>query len=218
MAIKDLKENNTPLIEAKKQYLNYCSQNEVPLFNKPWWLDAVTNRNWDCIAALKKDKIIGYLPYVLNYTKRFKGISLPLLTQFVEPIILYPNNQKYAKKLGFEKDVLTSLYEELPTEHFVKHVWSYKMTNWLPLHWIGYTQSSRYTYVLENIKDHKQVFENFETKIRGDIRKAEKIVTIHKTNEASVIFDLVSKTFARKKIAMPYKKTFFEDVVAATNF
>jgi hypothetical protein len=200
-------------MNSKSEYLAYCDKNEVPFFNQPWWLEIVSHGKWECVMMKKKELLLGFLPYVQIQKFKLKGIGLPLLTQFINPILIYPNNQKYAKRLGFEKDVLQGLYQQLPKVSFVSQTWGHTLTNWLPLHWLGYKQTSRFSYTIREIKDHETVHSNFETKIRGDIRKAEKLVQVEITKDASIIYDLVSKTFERKSIAMPYTQDLFAKIV-----
>lgn len=197
----------------KDHYIAYCKNNKVSFFNRPWWLEIVSSGNWDCVILKKKELTLGYLPYVNIKRYVFNGIGLPLLTQYINPILVYPKNQKYSKKLGFEKDVLKGLYTQLPKVHFVQNTWGHELTNWLPLYWMGFKQTTRYSYCIDNIKDHDQVFANFETKIRGDIRKASKSVKILTTKDPKILYNLVFKTFERKSLSMPYTFDLFEQVV-----
>lgn len=198
---------------SKKDYIKFHKENNLPFFNQPWWLEIVSDGDWDCVIVSKKNNILGFLPYVFVKRIGVKGIGMPLLTQYINPILIYPKKQKYSKKLSFEKDVLQNLFLGLPYTSFVETTWGHGIQNWLPLYWLGYKNSSRYSYAIKNIKDLDAVFGNFETKIRGDIRKAERIVQIKISEDASVIYNLVSKTFERKKVKMPYSKEFLAKVV-----
>lgn len=200
----------------KELYIALCNEkNDIPFFLQPWWLDLVCETMWDVVIAKNKDQlVIGALPYFFVKRGTYKGIGLPLLTQYMGPILIYPNNQKYSKKLAFEKDVIQNLYLALPKVAFIKHIWNSNFTNWLPLYWLKYTQTTRFSYTLKNVSEHEKIFEGFETKIRGDIRKAEKIVTVQTTSDYTILYNQVLKTFIRKGMSMPYSESLIKRISA----
>lgn len=201
-------------VAIRNSYKEHCNKNIVPIYLQPWWLDIVAKDNWDLTISKKKENVRGFLPFVRNKKFGMTGISLPLLTQYMGPVLNYPKGQKYSKKLGFEKDVIQDLYNSLPNVSSVKQVWGVEFPNWLPLYWLNYKQTTKYSYVINDIKDFDKSFNNFETKIRGDIRKSEKLVEIIDSDDSSILFNLVEKTFTRKNMSMPYSKLLIDNVVS----
>ena len=63
-------------------------------------------------------------------------------------------------------------------------------TNWLPFYWNGFEQTTRYTYIIEDLVDTEKVFKDFKENIRREIRKAEKKLAIENIDDISLLFDL----------------------------
>ena len=123
----------------KEKYTIFCEQNDfVPIFSQPWWMDAVCiDGYWDVLLYEKNEEILGALPY---YVKKRWGISYitqPEFTQNNGVVIKYPQNQKYEKKLSYEKEVMTALIEQLEglSVAFYQQAFNCRYTNWLPFYW-----------------------------------------------------------------------------------
>ncbi len=201
-------------MDDKREYREICSKMDVPFFLQYWWLELVCNKDWDVVLDKNKEKINGFLPYYIKKKVGLDCIGMPFLTQFMNPVLIYPQNQKNSKKLAFEKKVIQNLYKALPKVAFIKQTWDSSCRNWLPLYWLNYSQSTRYSYIIEDLTNLDLVFGNFETKIRGDIRKAEKNVEVKETNDSNILYEQVFKTFSRKGLAMPYSKELIKDIVS----
>ena len=175
----------------REKYRLFCETEEnIPLFSKDWFLDSVCGvDNWDVALVEKGDDVVASLPF---YKKKkatiFTIITLPKHTQTMGVYIKYPKQeQKYEKKLSYEKEVMTNLIEQLPKVDYFDQSFHYSITNWLPFYWKGYTQTTKYTYVIENLSDTESVFKNFDNAKRRHIKRAEKIVEVK--------FDLPVKEF-----------------------
>ena len=150
----------------------------IPIFSQAWWLDAVAGENnWDVVMVMSENEIIATLPYYRKTLYGFKILTQPDFTQNLGPWI--KNKQtSLANRLVFQKKLLQKLYNQLPKFDYYKHNWHYSLTNWLPLYWLGYNQTTRYTYVLKNIKNKSNIVDNFEHSKRKNLKKAEKLVKI----------------------------------------
>ena len=68
----------------KERYIEWTSSQEyVPLFMQPWWMDAVcAGKEWDVLLAENEHgEIIGAMPYLLRKRAWFKYIIMPQQTQ-----------------------------------------------------------------------------------------------------------------------------------------
>ena len=83
------------------------------------------------------------------------------------------------------------------------------MTNWLPFHWRGFSQTTRYTYVLEVLEDEAAIWQGFRENIRREIRRAEKRHAIEVAQDASIddFLNLNRKTFERQGRKPPYPES-----------
>ena len=71
----------------KDKYKHFSrNNNNIPIFSKPWWLDAVSNKGqWDVIFYEKNNIINGSFPFFIKKKSFFKISLLPRLTQKLGP-------------------------------------------------------------------------------------------------------------------------------------
>ena len=193
----------------KERYRQHCGEEiSIPIFSRAWWLDTVCGeKNWDVVIVEKGGRIIGSMPY---YLKKRMGLTLltqPPLTQTLGPWIRL-SNANYAKGLGYQKDVMNALIEQLPAFDYFSQNWHYSNDNWLPFYWKGFKQTTYYTYLLSDIKDEKKLWDGLESKIRTDIKKAGERFNLHIRDDlkAEDFFKLIQKSFGRQNMQMPCTK------------
>lgn len=203
---------NNDYLDNKKKYRELCrKERSIPIFSKDWWLDAVAGDNWDVALVENNGEVIAALPFVKKKKIIFDVISMPKLTQNLGIWVKYPENQKYANRLSFEKEIYTQLIEQIPYFDYFSQNFHYSMTNWLPFYWKGFEQTTRYTYVIEDISDLGKVYDNFKSNIRGKIKKAQKIVGVELTESIDLFYELNRKTFERQGIKIPYTLDFLRE-------
>ncbi|HQB28381.1 MAG TPA: GNAT family N-acetyltransferase [Paludibacter sp.] len=173
----------------KNIYHELCkTEKAIPIFSKDWWLDAVCGpENWDVIVIKRGAEIAATLPYYIKRSKMFSIITMPMLTQTMGPYIKYPEYKRHEKQLSYEKEVMTELISKLPKYSYFHQNLHYSITNWLPFYWNGFSQTTRYTYVIEDLSNLENVWAQFSHAKRKNIKKAE--------NKIKVLFDLSAKNF-----------------------
>jgi len=199
------------MTKNQKLYKSFCeSIDYIPIFLEWWWIDTVTDRNWDVVFSKTKDgKIKGAMPFsTTKASKVFTLIKMPKQTQVMGCWLDYPKNQKLASKLSFEKEVMNELIEQLPDVIYFMQRFHYSVSNWLPFYWKGYKQTTQYTYVLQNIKNNKDLLLNFRSNIRTDIKKATKKVKVIKNSNIEAFYEVNSLTFQRQNKKTPYSLEF----------
>ncbi|WNS74824.1 GNAT family N-acetyltransferase [Bacillus sp. DTU_2020_1000418_1_SI_GHA_SEK_038] len=201
----------------KDKYRELCKvEPMIPIFSKDWWLDAVAGEeNWDVVLIEKGDDIVASLPYVIKKKFFLRYISMPKLTQTAGIWMKYPDGQKYANKISFEREVCKEIIEKLPSVDAFSQNFHYSFTNWLPFYWEGFNQTTFYTYILENLKDHQKLFTQFKENIRREIRKAEKKVKVYNSDSIEDFFLMVKKTFDRQNQPIPYDLELLRKIDAA---
>jgi hypothetical protein len=177
--------------DSKRIYRELCrTEPSIPVFSKDWWLDAACGVDgWDVAIVERKGGIVGTLPYPLATRLGFKIIRMPPLTQKLGPWLKYAPGASAYDRLTFEKEVMTELIERLPAYDSFSQQFDYTIQNWLPFYWKGFQQTTRYTYVIDDIRDLTKVVANFEHSKRKNVKRAEK--TLH------VDFDLTAGDFYR---------------------
>jgi hypothetical protein len=167
----------------KQRYIQFCLEHsDIPIFSQPWWLDAVCPDQWDVILIEKNDRIIASFPYYKTKIRNiFTHIGMPPLTQKLGPYIVYDANEMTEnKKIIYEHDIYNTIIDELPKydSFAINFDWKYK--NWLPFYWRGFKQTTRYTYILDNIKDYTNIKNNYVTYKKQKIRKMKNILSLMK--------------------------------------
>lgn len=178
---------------------------QYSLFQKGWWLDAVAPGNWDEISIKHGDNVVARMPYVIQRKHGLTFLGKPKLTKWLGPWIA-PSAGKYATILGREKDLLEQLIGCLPRFDSFNQNFHYAITNWLPFYWHGFKQTTKYTYVLDDLSDLDSIWDNFLPKIKTDVRKAENRFKLKIRDDLGIdaFLRLNNLTFERQGLTPPY--------------
>jgi len=191
--------------ENKLIYIDFCKKVDMSIFSQPWWLDAVCGKdNWNVSIVEKGGNIFATMPYYIENKLGFSIIKNPKLTQTMGIYFNYPKNQKYYKKLSFEKEMIDKLLMQLPKFDSISMSFNYNYSNLLPFYWHGFKSSVSYTYIIDNIP-LEELEEKFKTDVRRRRRKAEKLgVIVYEDTNIEDIYRLSKMTFERQGINIPY--------------
>ena len=203
----------------REKYRLFCKTEEsIPLFSKDWFLDSVCGvDNWDVVLVEKGDNIVASMPFYQKKKAIFTIITMPKHVQTMGVYIKYPKQeQKYEKKLSYEKEVMTNLIEQLPKVDYFDQSFHYSITNWLPFYWKGYTQTTKYTYVIENLSDTENVFKNFDNAKRRHIKRAEKIVEVKFDLPVKEFYEHHKMTLEKQGDKIAYSFEHFESMYKST--
>ncbi|MCB9363027.1 MAG: GNAT family N-acetyltransferase [Flavobacteriales bacterium] len=190
---------------TKEKYRLYCEvKRDVPLFlTYNWYSNLYKDTDWNVAVVEKGNEIVGFLPYLLSKKKTFNVISPPLLTPYQGVWLNYPKEQKYANRLGFEKEVITELIKQLPKTDLFQQKFLPTFTNWLPFYWKRFEQTTKYTYIIDDLSDLSIVFSNFKENIRREIRKAEKNLTISVITDLELLYNMKKTIYATNNSKYP---------------
>jgi len=205
-------------MENRIKYREFCNKESIiPLFSQPWWLDTVCGQdNWSVALVEKGGNIFASMPYYIEKKYGQTIIKHPKLTQTLGIYFKYPRNQKYYKKLSFEKEMITKLIEQLPKFDKFTKSFDYNTTNLLPFYWKDFSLNVNYTYTIEKLSI-EGLEKEFETDIRRRRRKAESHgVKVYESNDIEKFYELNNMTFIRQKATIPYSLEFVKRVYVAT--
>lgn len=200
----------------KDKYIKLCKEEaSIPVFSQPWWLDAVCGKdNWDVCLVQKGKDILASMPYFEFKKSGFTYNVQPPLTQKLGPWIS-PSKSKYSKALGQEKDLMENLISQLPKFDFFSQSWDYKNTNWLPFYWKGFEQTTKYTYVINNLSDIDSICLEFENSKRKNIKKAEGMVNIVFDIPYDEFYENHKYTLEKQGSKISYSKVLFKTIYEA---
>lgn len=191
----------------------------IPIFSQAWWLDSVAGKGgWEVVLVEDGGEIVASMPFTVKKVYGFTIISQPILTQNLGPW-LKSSDAKYSRRLSLQKKRIQELFDKLPAfDHFQQN-WHSDITNWLPVYWLGFQQTTRYTYVITDLKNLDAVLSNFDSSYRNKIKKASKIVEIKEGLSIESFHKINSLTFSRQNVRIPYTLEFLRshDQVLAQN-
>ena len=156
---------------SKQAYHTLCqSEENISLFVQDWWLDATCGpSNWDVLLIERNSRMVAAWPL---YMPLNGVVSMPPYTQtmgiWMEPA---PNDAKYGSALGARQSLCKLLIEKLQARAFMQR-FDYDFTDWLPFFWKGFTQTTRYTYLLKNLADSDMLWQRLSHQTRRNIKKA----------------------------------------------
>ena len=142
-------------MDNKKLYIEYYDANreKLSLFHQPWWLDAVCGReNWDVCLETRDNRVLAYMPYYTTRKYGFRFLSMPPLTPYLGPEMADQISGQDISP-GDTKKIYTSLVSQLPDFDFFNQSFRPEVTNWMPFHWSGFRQTTRYTYCFSNAEN-----------------------------------------------------------------
>ncbi len=182
-------------MDNKSSYRQFCETAgaDVPLFLQYWWMETVcAGKEWNVALAKKGDKIEGVMPFLLRRRMGLTYILQPQLTQYSGPHYCYPDGLSASARVAFEHRVGRELLRQMDLHRpiYVLQHCSPKIINWLPFYWEGFSQTTRYTYRLNDISDSSLIFAAFD---RDERQK--KILRLEA--ETQVCFDMSPVEFAR---------------------
>lgn len=205
----------------KQKYRIHCEKEDsIPIFSKDWWLDATAGEDsWDVVIIENgNNEIIASLPYVVKKNRLgFTVITQPQLTQHLGPWLKF-SSDKYATILSQEKDLIQELFSKLPKHDKYQQNWYLERTNWLPLYWKGYSQTTRYTYRIEDLTDLDKIWKTLESSAKSHIKNAEQKykLTIKDIPSIDEFIDLNKLVFKRQGMQLPYSTDLIKSIDNAT--
>lgn len=199
--------------ETKHEYIEFCKENYVPIFQQPWWLDATAGKeNWGVVVAYNGKQIGGFWPYCIKKKRGFTKITQPKLTKSVSPIIVFPDDMGEAKRMSFMTDVTKDMFAKLPAYDDFSQNLDRSISTWLPWHWCGFSCTPKYTYVLNDLSDLEQVKKNFRSNLKRQIKKADKRLSVNEINDTDKVYELNELTFQRQNKTVPFEKSYLRRV------
>ena len=157
----------------KEQYCAWAeSQEYIPLFMKPWWLDAVcAGKEWNALLARDEEgQIIGAMPYLLRKRAWLRYIVMPQQTP-IGGIWVTPEVTADRWKTA---EVCRAIKEQLDGLNL-----AYYYQQYLPgslcvnaMKALGFTAKERLTYRVEDLSNLDNVIASFSKNKRRQLQKA----------------------------------------------
>jgi len=198
------------MTDLQIKYSQFSKQEkEIPIFARPWYLDAVcqsAGESWSVVLVEKAGQTVASLPYLLKKSGPFLVSTMPHLTKFLGPYI----QAKFRKTKQAHK-ILDELIEQLPPFAFFNQNCFYDLKDWLPFYWRGFQQTTQYSYLLDDLSDLEQVFQNFNADYRNNkIKKAKNLVQVVTDKSVEDYYKIEVMSFERQGLAFPFSLEYFK--------
>lgn len=190
----------------KQKYQELCEKEDIPLQAQYWWFEAVADKqkDWDVLLYLKNEEIIAALPYFKKKTP-LGSIILPA------PIAAY--SFMYVKKFkskpshfhySLQREAVFALFKEFDSFSFFKLNLHPQNSNWLPFSWLGFSQTTRCTYLLDLKKDKADIYANFKHNVRKNIKKAHRNFSFRQSEDFTTVQKLLIVLYEKQNMKFPY--------------
>ena len=182
-------------ITNKEIYFKLCETegSNIPLFLQYWWMDTVCEgKCWDVALAYgKRGDVTGAMPYLIGSKFGFRYIVQPQLTQYNGPWYRYPVGIGNRKRIQFQYSVDEQLIAHLNGLKlaFYSQCFAPMASSWLPYHWAGFRQTTRYSYRYDDISEPENLL-----KVMSPKDRREKILSL--MPQVDVVTDISPDRFA----------------------
>ena len=191
----------------KEKYLLFCKNYYVPLYSKPWWLDAIClPNNWDVWIYEDNGMILAVMPFYFENRDGLKYITKAPLSQNNGIIFNYPKDSKMVTKAAFEEKVIDracNFIRDLKLDVYEQQ-YQTSFTNWLPFFWHHYSCITRYTYRIENTSSLDLIWENISSKRRRVIKKGQRNSTFKDNMSIEDFYKEHEKIYSKQGLPCPF--------------
>jgi lipid II:glycine glycyltransferase (peptidoglycan interpeptide bridge formation enzyme) len=168
------------------------------IFAHRWWLEAVAPGMYEILEIKKNGGFQAAWPVVHQDGDEAKHFCMPALTQKLG-ILFAPSDAKPAEVQSTNQKLATELINQLGDTASFHQNFHENFTDWLPFYWRGFAQTTRYTYVFEDISDTAVLWNNLRQRTRTEIRKAQKLgIRIKDDLDLAQFVEVIRKTFERQ--------------------
>jgi hypothetical protein len=147
------------------------------IFHEPWWLDIATGGHWNVAKVVRRNEVLGELPYYAGRMGVWRISHLPPLTRTLGPVIK-PLNLDAAHAQRHRLSVTTQLIEQLPHFDSFFQLFDPRVEDALAFALQGFSVSARYTFQIAPDCTAAQAWTRLHGKTRNVIRSAERKLTV----------------------------------------
>lgn len=192
----------------KERYEQFCASTYIPIYSKPWWMDAVCGpENWDVWLYESGGTVLAAMPYYMEQRGPYRYITKAPLTQNNGIIFKEEPNQKLVTKMEMQERIINAacaFIQSLGLDVYEQQ-YHYSFQNWQPFFWNHYTNVLRYTYVIDP-SNLEEVTANISKSYRNKIKNGQKQTHITSDISPEAFFEEHEKVFLRQGLPCPFSK------------
>lgn len=143
-------------------------------------MDAVCVKgDWDVVMKKSEEGVLeGILVFHIRKYYGFRLILMPPMTAYNGIHIFYPEDLKGHSKASYHNKVCEALVTSMPKHDLYYQQYHPDYDNWLSLYWMGYKETTRYTYLMDSSPGREENRKYLRDNLRRSIKNAEKKTTI----------------------------------------
>ncbi len=187
--------------KLKSKYRQFCETvPDLPVYMHAFYLDAVCeDGQWEVALVEKGGKIVAAWPYFLKKKWGFPYVAMPVLGRLMGPYLIPPYRNSVK-----ENSLLEALLDQFPYLAAFEQDFNYQATNWLPLFWRKYQQTTRYSYIL-NVTDLAYCWNKIAPDYRNQkIPKAREILEVSTDDDLAEFYRVHNLSYARQGKKPPF--------------
>lgn len=204
-----------PIPVSHEKELRYLTTEEYPLwdslvemspqgsvFCRSWWIRA-SDPEAGVLGYFEGGRLVAGIP--MHFEKRL-GVRLCCMPKptLMWGTVMEPLIGKKATATSRQSEILTIFAERIAQERIFVQAFHPSIDNWLPFYWNGFRQMSRLTFVLTELQNPSQIWNEMKDSCRRNIRKAEKAGLSISVCGPEVVLAAIGKTFMRQGLKQPY--------------
>lgn len=200
---------------SKEKYQVFCESTYVPIFSKPWWMDAVCRpENWDVWLYSTGDQlqdIEAAMPYYVEQRGPYRYITKPPLTQNNGILFKKNDRRKAVSQAELEEKIIDAActYISGLGVDVYEQQFHHSFKNWQPFFWHNYTNILRYTYIIRDTLDMTAVTDAFSANYRKNIRKGQRLTQISSDISPETFYDEHDRIFRKQGLPSPVSRAFW---------
>ena len=202
----------------KRRYAEFCGRVYVPIYSKPWWMDAICGEEgWDVWLCEKGGDVVAAMPYYLEKREHGLYITKAPLTQANGILFSHAEGSKPIARLKNEERVVDEAFAYIESLGLAVYEQQFPRTfeNWLPFYWHGCTAMPRYTYVVKDTSDVDAMWAAMDPNARQKVRKGAKSAKLDVAIGVDEFYREHEKVFAKQGLACPFSFGLFCRLVDA---
>lgn len=111
-----------------------------------------------------------------------------------------------ARQISEQKELLLALADQFPPHDFFLQNFHPDVDYWLPLSWRGFTETTLFSYTLDDLSDLDAIWKGFASGVRYTVKKAKKSLTVQSGMGSDLLYDVVSETLRNNGEPMPFNR------------
>jgi hypothetical protein len=147
------------------------------LFQEPWWINAVTQGQYQEVQVTNGSEVVGRLPFVVSRTMGLTTLRMPPFTHVLGPIVDAGKGKEQTQLLR-RLSIVRELLDQLPRFDYFKHALPASTSDGIAFQDRGFQINPQYTFQVDCRRDIQAIWSEMHFKTRQHIRRAEEKLAV----------------------------------------